>query len=75
MKILGINETSHDAAVSLIENGKILFDSSRPDGMPKKLMDSSLLRGLGWNPTIDLIQGLEFAYDDLKSRPSKSLES
>ena len=56
-------------------NGKILFDLSKPDGMPKKLMDSSLLRGLGWNPTIDLIQGLEFAYDDLKSRKSNSLES
>jgi GDP-L-fucose synthase len=56
-------------------NGKILFDLSKPDGMPKKLMDSSLLRGLGWNPTIDLIQGLEFAYDDIKSRKSNSLES
>jgi GDP-L-fucose synthase len=54
-------------------NGKILFDLSKPDGMPKKLMDSSLLRGLGWNPTIDLIQGLEFAYDDLKYRVSKTL--
>ena len=55
-------------------NGKILFDLSRPDGMPKKLMDSSLLRGLGWNPSIDLTQGLELAYDDLKSRLSKTLE-
>ena len=55
-------------------NGKILFDLSKPDGMPKKLMDSSLLRNLGWSPSIDLTQGLELAYDDLKSRLSKTLE-
>jgi len=54
--------------------GKILFDLSKPDGMPKKLMDSSLLRSLGWNPSIDLTKGLEFAYDDLKSRLSKTLQ-
>jgi GDP-L-fucose synthase len=72
---ISIADLAHLVARLVGFNGKILFDSSRPDGMPKKLMDSSLLRGLGWNPTIDLIQGLEFAYDDLKSRPSKSLES
>jgi len=54
--------------------GKILFDLSKPDGMPKKLMDSSLLRKLGWNPSIDLIEGLELAYDDLKCRLTKTLE-
>jgi GDP-L-fucose synthase len=55
-------------------NGEILFDLSKPDGMPKKLMDSSLLRSLRWSPRIDLTQGLELAYDDLKSRLSKTLE-
>ncbi|MEM1402798.1 MAG: GDP-L-fucose synthase [Pseudomonadota bacterium] len=46
---------------------KILFDPGKPDGAPRKLMDSSRLRGLGWSPKIDLEQGLVGAYDDFKS--------
>jgi GDP-L-fucose synthase len=55
-------------------NGKVVFDFSKLDGMPKKLIDSSLLRGLGWSPKIDLTKGLEFAYADLKRRSSDALQ-
>jgi len=44
--------------------GSIEFDSTKPDGPPKKLMDSSRLNKLGWQPTIELEQGLKFAYED-----------
>lgn len=42
--------------------GKILFDASKPDGTPRKLMDSSRIRGLGWSPKIGLEEGLYTTY-------------
>ncbi len=42
--------------------GKLVFDTSRPDGSPRKLMDSARLLGLGWKPRIGLREGLESAY-------------
>jgi GDP-L-fucose synthase len=44
--------------------GQIRFDSSRPDGSPRKLMDSQRLMSLGWQPTVSLRDGLARAYDD-----------
>jgi len=43
---------------------KIEFDSTKPDGTPRKLMDSSRLNKLGWQPKIELEQGLILAYKD-----------
>lgn len=42
--------------------GKIVFDSSKPDGAPRKLMDINRLKSLGWQASIDLEQGLTNAY-------------
>jgi GDP-L-fucose synthase len=44
--------------------GRIEFDPSKPDGTPRKLMDSSRLNALGWHAHIDLAQGLSLAYQD-----------
>lgn len=44
--------------------GRIEFDATKPDGTPRKLMDSSRLRNLGWKPTIELATGLRIAYQD-----------
>ena len=44
--------------------GRLVFDSSKPDGAPRKLMDSSRLQAMGWRPTVDLAQGLRLAYQD-----------
>jgi GDP-L-fucose synthase len=44
--------------------GKIEFDLTKPDGPRKKLMDSTCLNRLGWQPKIDLEQGLKQAYKD-----------
>lgn len=38
--------------------GDVVFDSSKPDGNPRKLLDSSLMNGLGWNDFTDLRNGL-----------------
>jgi GDP-L-fucose synthase len=42
--------------------GGILYDSSKPDGTPRKLMDVSRLRSLGWQPKITLREGIEMTY-------------
>ena len=43
-------------------NGAIDFDPSKPDGSPKKLMDSARLKALGWYATVNLETGLQSAY-------------
>jgi len=42
--------------------GLIQYDSTKPDGMPQKLLDVSKLRALGWQPKISLRQGIEMTY-------------
>jgi GDP-L-fucose synthase len=42
--------------------GRLVFDTSRPDGMPRKLLDASRLAALGWRPTIALEEGLRRTY-------------
>lgn len=44
--------------------GDIVWDASKPDGTPRKLMDSSRLFALGWKPQIDLPAGIRMAYAD-----------
>jgi len=44
--------------------GEIVWDSSKPDGTPRKLMDSSRLFALGWKPQVDLEAGIRLAYED-----------
>lgn len=44
--------------------GEIIFDKSKPDGTPRKLMDGSKLSGLGWKPKVALIDGVKKTYQD-----------
>ncbi|MCB1719801.1 MAG: GDP-L-fucose synthase, partial [Candidatus Competibacteraceae bacterium] len=43
-------------------SGQIEFDSSKPDGTPRKLLDVSRLKNLGWTPKIDLREGIADTY-------------
>ena len=49
-------------------DGRIETDPSKPDGTPRKLMDSARIRALGWTPRIDLESGIADAYRDFLSR-------
>ncbi len=44
-------------------SGKIVFDASKPDGMPRKLMDVSQATRLGWTAKVGIPEGLRFTYD------------
>jgi GDP-L-fucose synthase len=48
--------------------GDLVWDTSRPDGTPRKLMDSSRLAALGWTPKIGLCEGIMDAYTDFQAR-------
>jgi len=52
--------------------GEIIWDKTKPDGTPRKLMDSSRIFALGWKPTVDLPTGIRLAYDDFLKNCSKS---
>jgi GDP-L-fucose synthase len=52
--------------------GKIGFDTSKPDGTPRKWMDSSRLNRLGWQATVDLETGLLQAYADFLKTNSQN---
>lgn len=45
-------------------NGELLFDTSKPDGTPRKLMDNTRLRASGWKPSISLKEGIASTYHD-----------
>lgn len=49
-------------------DGAIVYDSTKPDGTPRKLMDVSKLTGLGWTFSISLEKGLELVYKEYQSR-------
>jgi GDP-L-fucose synthase len=44
-----------------------VFDTSKPDGTPRKLMDVSKMKSKGWEASIDLRRGIEMVYNDVKN--------
>jgi len=49
--------------------GNLVFDESKPDGTPRKLMDNSKINNMGWSPKISLKEGISMVYDDVKNQP------
>ena len=54
--------------------GDIHFDSSKPDGTHKKLLDVSKLHALGWKHKIELTEGIKLAYEDFKKNVYKKVD-
>jgi GDP-L-fucose synthase len=59
-----IAEFAGEVASVVGYQGKITYDTSRPDGAPRKLLDVSKLKKLGWSPPTKLHEGLAIAYAD-----------
>ena len=64
---LSISQLAHGVAQVVGYQGEITFDSTKPDGAPRKLLDSSRLKSLGWSPKVGLDAGLTLAYADFCS--------
>lgn len=64
----GVDVTIKELAETVKEivgfEGEIIWDTAKPDGTPRKLMDVSKLHGVGWKHTIDLKEGIGLAYSD-----------
>ena len=61
---LSIAELAQGIARAVGFNGRLRFDASKPDGAPRKLMDSARLHSLGWRAQVDLPSGLALTYQD-----------
>lgn len=60
---LTIRELAEEVSRVIGFDGEIEFDPNMPDGTPRKLLDVSKIKSLGWSSTVDLKSGLKLAYD------------
>jgi len=67
-----IAQLAHTVGQVVGYQGEIDFDTSKPDGAPRKLMDSSRLLALGWQAQVNLQDGLTLAYQDFVKNKSKT---
>jgi GDP-L-fucose synthase len=65
---LTIAELARKVCEVLKFDGQIIFDTEKPDGTPRKLMDSSKLFSYGWRPKVSMEEGIRIAYDEFQSK-------
>ena len=63
-----IRELAETVCEVLEFDGKLIFDSSKPDGTPRKLMDSSRINALGWKAATDLRTGIRLTFETAKQQ-------
>lgn len=68
-----IKELAETIAKVVNYSGDICFDPNKPDGTPRKLMDSRKINALGWQAKVSLVAGLEKSYQDFQvNQPAKA---
>jgi nucleoside-diphosphate-sugar epimerase len=68
---VSINEIAQMIADVVGYKGTISYDSSKPDGSPQKLLDSSRIIGLGWRAKFSLKTGIKLTYEDYLNNSTK----
>ncbi len=63
-----IKELAETVGKTVDYRGQIIYDPSKPDGTPRKLMNSDRLKGMGWCARVNLVDGLARAYQDFLSQ-------
>ena len=67
----GIDVTIKELAELIVAEvgyeGQLVFDSSKPDGTPRKLMDINMINTLGWHPSIDLKKGIKKTINEFEN--------
>ncbi len=65
-KEISIKDLAEKISTIIGFKGEIVWDTSKPDGTPRKLLDISKITKLGWGPKISLTKGIELALEDFK---------
>ena len=71
-KEISIKELTELVARVVDYKGDILWDTSKPNGTPRKLLDVSKATNMGWKPKISLEEGIRFAYEDFLNNPIRA---
>ena len=71
-KELSIKELTEMVAQVVGYQGKILWDTSKPNGTPRKLLDVSKAEKLGWKYKTELKEGIQLAYNDFLNNPMRA---
>jgi GDP-L-fucose synthase len=71
---ISIHELALQVAKTVGFSGDLVFDTSKPDGTPRKLLDSSKIRAMGWAPKVGLVEGLQQTYDWFVAHVAKHQE-
>lgn len=66
---LSIRELAELVCAAVGFQGRLVYDSTKPDGTPRKLLDTNRLRALGWQPRVSLADGLTLAYRAFLEEP------
>jgi GDP-L-fucose synthase len=57
-------KTTKEDLTPCFHEGEIVFDAGKPDGTRQKLLDVSMMSGMGWRPGVALPEGIGLAYGD-----------
>ena len=71
-KELTIKELTEKVAGIIGYKGEIRWDPSKPNGTPRKLLDVSKAKELGWTYTTELDDGIKLAYEDFLNNPMRA---
>ena len=71
-KELTIKELTEKVAKVVGYEGEILWDTTRPNGTPRKLLDVSKAKAMGWEPKVELDEGIQLAYEDFLNNPMRA---
>ena len=71
-KELTIKELTEKVARIVGYEGKIMWDTTRPNGTPRKLLDVSKAKAMGWEAKVDLDEGIRLAYEDFQHNPMRA---
>jgi GDP-L-fucose synthase len=66
---LSIRELAEKVKAAIGFEGELVFNTEKPDGTPRKLMDSSRINAMGWKAKIGLDEGLKSVYNDINTNP------
>lgn len=70
---ISIRELAETLSQVIYPSAELVFDASKPDGMPRKVLDVTKIRALGWNARIGLLEGVRSTYEWYLAEPPQNI--